>query len=179
MKIIKAGYKVLYGEESARVVFTVDRDVASSIDRYGIKPILVYSPCFDSQNCGKVEGLVFIQPARFNKDYTGEYEITWMGLGGICNGASPLDRGENLWFWHMARAERDYLELLKNGWTAQEVCLVVPGSMAVEVTVIGSYSEWRAFLEKVTDETMPLQMREVMVPLLREMEERRSFRQAR
>ena len=72
----------------------------------------------------------------------------------------------------MALAERDYLKLIENGWTPQEARSVLPNSTKTEITITANYREWRNFFKLRTAKTAHPSMREVTIPLLKELKTR-------
>lgn len=76
--------------------------------------------------------------------------------------------------WQVAcmDAEEAYFNLLAIGATAQQARSVLPNSLKTEVVMTANYREWRHILKLRTDKAAHPQMRELMVPLLKELKER-------
>ena len=72
----------------------------------------------------------------------------------------------------MADAESAYLDLLNSGATPQEARSVLPNSTKVEITMTANYREWRNFFKLRTAAAAHPQMREVTIPLLKELKEK-------
>lgn len=104
-------------------------------------------------NYGKSGAVVFIKPCYLGYDTT------------------PFDN----WVDSCMRAERDYLDMLDNGYTQQEARAVLPTSLKTEVVMTANLREWRHFFSLracgSTGKPHP-QMLEVAVPLLKELRER-------
>ena len=66
-------------------------------------------------------------------------------------------------------AERHYMRLLELGATPQIARAVLPNSTKTEITVSANYREWRNFFKLRVPADVHPQMREVTIPLLREL----------
>lgn len=69
----------------------------------------------------------------------------------------------------MEDAECRYLNLINAGRTPQEARSVLPNSTKTEIVIIANYREWRNFFCLRVDKAAHPQMREVTVPLLKEL----------
>ena len=72
----------------------------------------------------------------------------------------------------MRSAEKSYFSLMEAGATPQEARSVLPNSTKTEITMTANYREWRNFFKLRTDKAAHPQMREVAVPLLKELQEK-------
>ena len=72
----------------------------------------------------------------------------------------------------MIQAERCYFELLKNGATPQEARAVLPNSLKTEIVMTANYREWRNFFKLRTAKNAHPQMRQITIPLLKELQEK-------
>ena len=72
----------------------------------------------------------------------------------------------------MESAEAHYFSLLDSGATPQEARSVLPNSTKTEITITANYREWRNFFKLRTAKAAHPQMREVTIPLLKELKER-------
>ena len=69
-------------------------------------------------------------------------------------------------------AEKDYICFINGGATPQEARTVLPNSLATALVVTGNFREWRHFLKLRTDTAAHPQMREITIPLLKELQRR-------
>lgn len=76
------------------------------------------------------------------------------------------------WVHSMEMSEKLYFDLLNAGATPQEARSVLPNSLKTEIQVTANVREWRHILTLRTDKTAHPQMRELMIPLLKEFAER-------
>ena len=72
----------------------------------------------------------------------------------------------------MSVAEKEYFSMLNWGCTPQEARSVLPNSTKTEVVMTANLREWRHFLKLRTAKAAHPQMRELTVPLLKELQER-------
>ena len=72
----------------------------------------------------------------------------------------------------MRDAEKCYFTLLANGASPQEARSVLPNSLKTEIVMTANSREWRLIFKLRTSKAAHPQMRELMVPLLKEMQQR-------
>lgn len=75
----------------------------------------------------------------------------------------------NEWLSAMLDAERHYLKMIELGATPQIARSVLPNSTKTEITITANYREWRNFFKLRVPKTAHPQMREVAIPLLKEL----------
>ena len=76
------------------------------------------------------------------------------------------------WFVSMYNAEMHYQSLLNKGWSPQQARSVLPNSLKTEIVMTTNIREWRHILRLRTSRAVHPQMREVMIPILKEFQER-------
>lgn len=69
----------------------------------------------------------------------------------------------------MVNAEIAYKNMIELGATPQEARSVLPNSTKTEITITANYREWRNFFKLRTAKAAHPQMREVTIPLLKEL----------
>lgn len=148
-RIIKSGHHSVLEHVSATVRLTCDRGVSHEIVRHRLASYSQESTRYC--NYGRDDGLVFIKPCFLK--------------------ASDVNR-YSLWESAMQAAEHAYNSLLLCGATPQEARSVLPNSLKTEVVITANMREWRHIFKLRCDKTAHPQMRELMVPLLCEMNER-------
>ena len=144
-KIIKSGHESVLEHFSFTVKFIVDRGVSHELVRHRIASFSQESTRYC--NYGG-EGCTFIEPCFWDED--SEKYGRWMGC--------------------CSDAEKEYLHLLKLGATPQEARSVLPNSLKTEVVMTANLREWRHFFELRTTQKAHPQMREVTIPLLKELQ---------
>ena len=86
--------------------------------------------------------------------------------------AKTIDVIINEWLFAMADAEKHYMKMIDLGATPQIARSVLPNSTKTEITVTANYREWRNFFKLRVPGTVHPQMREVTIPLLKELKNR-------
>lgn len=149
--LIKGNHLAMLEHYSFSVKFIVDRGISHEIVRHRVASYAQESTRYC--NYGKSGAVAFIKPCYLGYDTT------------------PFDN----WVDSCMRAERDYLDMLDNGYTPQEARAVLPTSLKTEVVMTANLREWRHFFSLracgSTGKPHP-QMLEVAVPLLKELRER-------
>lgn len=94
-----------------------------------------------------------------------KYEIN-SGAGGLS--------GKQLWVWGnaMLDAEIHYKNMIELGATPQIARSVLPNSTKTNITITANYREWRTFFKLRTANDAHPQIREVAIPLCRELQHR-------
>jgi thymidylate synthase (FAD) len=150
-QLIDSGHEAMLEHSSLSVKFVVDRGVSHEIVRHRLFSFAQESTRYCNYSKGKFGSeLTFIEPCFWDiKDYN---MITWLAA---CTYAQSV-----------------YFTLLEEGATPQEARTVLPNSVKTELIVTGNYREWRHFLKLRTDKAAHPQMREVAIPLLKELQRR-------
>lgn len=133
------------------VLFTCDRAIANELVRHRLMSFAQESTRY----------------CNYSRDKFGN-EITVIQPGFIHPGSVEY----GLWISSCYDAERHYMEMLENGLTAQEARIVLPLCLATKLRVTGNYREWRHVLKLRTAMAAHPQMRELMIPLLRDLKKR-------
>ena len=95
-------------------------------------------------------------------------EITVIKPVYLVQGTQPY----NAWFNACVLSEASYFDLLKIGLTAQEARNVLLNSTKTEIVVTANLREWMTILKLRTSEQAHPQMRDLMKPLLKELQEK-------
>jgi len=82
------------------------------------------------------------------------------------------DPSYNTWACHMINCEMAYQTLINDGATPQEARSVLPNSLKTEIVCTTNIREWRHILKLRTSTAAHPQMRALMIPLLRELQEK-------
>lgn len=148
--LIKSGHEAMIEHGSISVKFTVDRGVSHEIVRHRIASFAQESTRYCNYSKDKFGNeLTFIRPFFFEN-------------------SARMD----LWKNAMQRCEDIYFDLLKTGAKPEEARSVLPNSLKTEIVMTANYREWRHFLLLRADEKAHPQMREVALPLLKELHDR-------
>jgi len=150
-KLIEHGHEAMLEHSSLTVKFICDRGVSHELVRHRMASFAQESTRY----------------CNYSKDQFGR-EITVIEPFFL----KPGDAGWGVWMSAMDQAEDAYFHLLENGYSPQEARCVLPNSLKTEGVVTANYREWRHILKlRCANDAHP-QIREIMVPLLKELHER-------
>ena len=152
--LISNGHEAMIEHSSLSVKFVVDRGVSHELVRHRIASFAQESTRYCNYSKDKFGNeITVILPCFFDT-----------GMGILSNSLVYQE-------WKLACecAEERYFNLLKMGATPQQARTVLPNSLKTEITITANYREWRNFFKLRTAEPAHPQMREVAIPLLKEL----------
>ena len=156
-KLINLGHESVIEHSAMTVKFICDRGISHELVRHRL--------CAFSQEstryCNYKGGITFVIPPWVNIP-PGNYNYSEF---------QGLDNNTLLWLDLCHRAEKYYKELLSNGWSPQQARSVLPNSLKTEIVVTTNLREWRHIFRLRCSKAAHPQMRELMIPLLRECKE--------
>lgn len=158
--LIRNGHEAMIEHSFLSVKFTVDRGVSHELVRHRIASFAQESTRY----------------CNYAKDKFGA-ECAFIDLepGIMLDNKMKKMSGEEIalvmaeWTSAMEDAECHYMRLLELGATPQIARAVLPNSTKTEITVSANYREWRNFFKLRVPADVHPQMREVTIPLLREL----------
>ena len=151
--LINNGHEAMIEHSSLSVKFVVDRGVSHELVRHRIASFAQESTRYCNYSKDKFGNeITVILPCFFDT-----------GMGILSNSLVYQE-----WKSACECAEERYFNLLKMGATPQEARTVLPNSLKTEITVTANYREWRNFFKLRTAEASHPQMREITIPLLKE-----------
>ena len=158
--LIRNGHEAMSEHSFLSVKFTVDRGVSHELVRHRIASFAQESTRY----------------CNYAKDKFGA-ECAFIDLepGIMLDNKMKKMSGEEIalvmaeWTSAMEDAERHYMRLLELGATPQIARAVLPNSTKTEITVSANYREWRNFFKLRVPADVHPQMREVTIPLLKEL----------
>ena len=149
--LIERGHESVLEHESITVRFICDRGISHEIVRHRLASYSQESTRYcNYSNARFGYEITFIQPCFLNEE-TGAY-AAWLSAMHLANIA--------------------YSDMLAEGCTPQEARSVLPNSVKTELVMTANLREWRHFLKLRTAKAAHPQMRELTVPLLKELQER-------
>lgn len=150
-QILQRGHEAVLEHYSFSVHFICDRGISHEIVRHRLASYCQESTRYCNYSLGKFDGeITVIEPFY-------------------------LTRGTEGWqYWKVACqiAEKSYFHLLDWGCSPQEARAVLPNSLKTEVVMTANIREWRHFLQLRTSPAAHPQMREIVTPLLRELQKK-------
>lgn len=170
-KLIKSGHHSVLEHQGMSVEFVCDRGVSHEMVRHRIASFSQESTRYCNYSKDKFDNQVsFIIPEWCTTTEPGIYNVLFLGNTVANEFALPsLDETSMEWFYAMARAERAYNNLIASKWSPQQARSVLPNSLKTEIVVTANMREWRTiFTQRCASGAHP-QMKELMIPLLREM----------
>jgi len=148
--LIKRGHESVIEHFSFSVRFICDRGVSHEIVRHRLASYSQESTryCNYSKE-GFGNEITVIEPSYLDKE----------------------SRVYHMWVRACETAEKHYFWMLECGCTPQEARAVLPNSLKTEIIMTANLREWRHFLKLRTAKNAHPQIRELALPLLRELQE--------
>lgn len=161
--LVDRGHEAMIEHSTLSVLFTVDRGVSHEMVRHRIASFAQESTRY----------------VNYSKDKFGNQINVIDPMGGINRDKSMCDMDADLlgeiyteWYRGMEDAEKHYMKLIELGATPQIARSVLPNSTKTNITITANYREWRNFFKLRTSLAAHPQIREVAVPLLKELQQR-------
>ena len=158
-KIIELGHESVLEHSIASVEFITSRRVTHQLVRHRLVSFTQESQRYVDYS----DGVVFIKPHRFkgSVDLLNEDGSNWQYW-------FNFDDDILIYFSCLTRAEESYQNLRSHGWTKQDARDVLPNCVATKIVVTANFREWRHILKLRTDKTADPEIRNLMIPLLKE-----------
>lgn len=148
-RLIKSGHEAMLEHSFLSVKFIVDRGISHELVRHRLFSFAQESQRYCAYNKDKFGNEITVIEPLFFQAGTDKYQM---------------------WYESCKTAEKYYFNLLKEGATPQEARSVLPNSTKTEIVISGNYREWRHFFGLRVDTPAHPQMREVTIPLLKELQ---------
>jgi len=149
-RLIKSGHHSVIEHASITVRFICDRGVSHELVRHRLASFSQESTRYANYSKEKFGGEITVIRPFFWAEDSEKY---------------------GLWKEAMTASERFYLDLIQAGARAEEARSVLPNSLKTEVVMTANIREWRHVLSLRCGKPSHPQMRELMLPLLREFHE--------
>ena len=161
--LIDMGHEAMIEHSSLSVRFTVDRGVSHELVRHRIASFAQESTRYVNYSLDKFGNEINVINIRDGIDLDNKMKNM---------DSSIIDAILREWFSAMKDAEKHYMKMIELGATPQIARSVLPNSTKTEITITANYREWRAFFKLRVPATAHPQMREVTIPLLKELKNR-------
>lgn len=145
-KLLDWGHESVFEHEKVTVRIICDRGITHELVRHRIAAYTQESTRYCNYS-GKIQ---FIKPLFF-KPKSKEYKI---------------------WLYSCKTAALNYKKLIQMGITPEAARSILPNSLKTEIIVTYNLREWRHVFEMRTQKAAHPQMREIMVPLLKEFQKK-------
>lgn len=157
-RLTKLGHESVIEHSAMMVKFIVDRGVSHELVRHRLCAVSQES----TRYCNYKGGVTYVIPPWI-KLPAGEYDDDF--------DVDILSPEERTWYIAMVNDEIDY-KILLSSWSPQQARSVLPNSLKTEIVVTANFREWRHIFKLRTSKAAHPQMREIMIPLLKEAKQR-------
>lgn len=179
--LVKSHHEAMLEHASMTVVFTVDRGVSHELVRHRLASFAQESSRYCSYNKGKFGSEITVIEPCFYDDIS-VYDKAFIRAGmDRENWSFFKDRlfDKHLryarWYRSCKEAEEAYMDMIEKGASPEEARAVLPNSLKTDIVITANFREWRHILNLraagTTGRPHP-QMSEVMVQLLKEMQQK-------
>lgn len=175
--LLDRGHEAMIEHAGMTVKFIVDRGISHEIVRHRMCSFAQESTRYCNYSNDKFGRQITVIDPCFFKDIPDARKAGIMDfLDGVIKELpiemTDRDRAFADWYVACENAESAYFNMLDEGCTPQEARSVLPNSLKTEVVVTANFREWRHIFELRTAKDAHPQIREVMIPLLAEMQKR-------
>lgn len=150
-KLISNGHESVIEHSSMSIRFICDRGISHELVRHRL--------CAFSQESTRYVnykgGCTFIIPSWLNI-LPGNYDESF----------KVHSAAEFIFIKGLLEVERNYIQLLNEGWSPQQARTILPNATKTELIMTTNFREWRHILKLRTSKSAHPQMRELMIPLL-------------
>lgn len=161
--LINRGHEAMIEHFSLSVKFTVDRGVSHELVRHRIASFAQESTRYVNYSLDKFGNEINV----INIDNGINLDNKMKNIE-----ANTISAITSEWYLAMEDAERHYMTMMELGATPQIARSVLPNSTKTEIIITANYREWRNFFKLRVPLTAHPQMREITIPLLKELKNR-------
>ena len=163
--IIKRGHHSVIEHASMSVRFICDRGVTHEIVRHRLAAYSQES----TRYCNYKGGVTFIIPPWVDLPEGEIVADSTISCPVEIIRCISEDNSNGRWLRAMDNAQMYYRSLLDDGWSPQQARSVLPNSLKTEIVMTANLREWMHVFKLRTSKAAHPQMRELMIPLLKEM----------
>lgn len=161
--LINRGHEAMIEHSSLSVKFVVDRGVSHELVRHRIASFAQESTRYVNYSLEKFGNEINVIDIRDGINLDNKMKNM---------DSDTISTIMSEWCLAMEDAERHYMKMIELGATPQIARSVLPNSTKTEITITANYREWRNFFKLRVPNTAHPQMREVAIPLLKELKHR-------
>lgn len=170
--MVKQGHEAMLEHSQLSVLFTCDRGIANELVRHRIASFAQESTRYCNYSKEKFGGeLSFIRPYYIPCEPK-EKAIKEASSSEELKKLETVHQIRNAWFWACDDAEKSYKTLIANGMRPEQARCVLPLCLKTEIVITANYREWRNIFKLRTPVAAHPQMRELMCPLLLEVQKK-------
>ncbi len=178
LKIIEIAGRTCYKSEH-KISHDSAKEFIKRIVKSGHESIIEHSICTVKFICdrGVTHELVRHRLAAYSQESTRYANYSMDRFGSEITVIRPcfFEQGSpkyNAWKKAMEEAEKRYMELLRLGARPEEARSVLPNSLKAEIVMSANFREWRHVLRLRCSKRAHPQIREIMIPLLKELQKK-------
>lgn len=160
--LVKQGHEAMLEHSQLSVLFTCDRAIANELVRHRIASFAQESTRYCNYASERLGGEIQVIKPYY---ITGAYDENY---------SENMDEFNpwNEFYWAVDEAEVRYLRMIESGMRPEEARCVLPMCLKTEIVVTANYREWRNIFKLRTPVAAHPQMRELMCPLLKELQKK-------
>jgi thymidylate synthase (FAD) len=166
--LISRGHEAMIEFFDITVKFVCDRGVSHELVRHRIASFAQESTRYCNYSNSKFEEqITYIIPFwLYDNDLLINKRIDKSNYHTFVHNES----NELSYLWALLECEQRYLQLISGGWQPQQARSVLPNSLKTEINIKMNLREWRHFFKLRTALAAHPQMRELTIPLLKELQ---------
>lgn len=157
--LINKGHEAMIEHSSLSVKFIVDRGISHELVRHRIASFAQESTRYCNYSKDKFNNEINVIDIRNGIEIENNKNLD----------SDTIELIIREWILAMEDAEKHYLRMIELGASPQISRSVLPTSTKTEITITANYREWRNFFKLRVPNSSHPQMREVTIPLLREL----------
>ena len=161
--LINRDHTAMIEHSSLSIKFVVDRGVSHELVRHRIASFAQESTRYVNYSLDKFGNEINVIDIRDGINLDNKMKNM---------DANTIELIISEWLLAMEDAEKHYMKMIELGATPQIARSVLPNSTKTEITVTANYREWRNFFKLRVPSTAHPSMREVTIPLLKELKRR-------
>jgi thymidylate synthase (FAD) len=166
--LISRGHEAMIEFFDITVKFVCDRGVSHELVRHRIASFAQESTRYVNYSKGQFGGhLTYIIPEWLSLK-EGEYSTVQEVVS--VHSLKDDNNDIGIYAFSLLNSERNYLGLITEGWQPQQARSVLPNSLKTEINIKMNLREWRHFFKLRTALAAHPQMRELTIPLLKELQ---------
>ena len=159
--LINRGHEAMIEHSSLSVKFVVDRGISHELVRHRIASFAQESTRYVNYSLDKFGNEINVIDIRNGIIFDNKMKNM---------DAKTIELIINEWLLAMEDAEKHYMKMIELGATPQIARSVLPNSTKTEITITANYREWRNLFKLRVPNTAHPSMREVTIPLLKELQ---------
>lgn len=158
--LVEMGHHAMIEFGDITIHFTTNRGVTHELVRHRLCSFAQESTRYVNYN---KKGIEFIRPVWLPDVKLGEYKYKYS-----CHENEPI---AEKFLISLIESETSYNELIKDGWRPEQAREVLPNALKTEINVKGNLREWRHIFSLRCSKAAHLQIRALMIPVLKEVSE--------